>query len=178
MGRIAKLISFFRSDKNGLSISEAIINPGGDANITTEHFSDIGDDSHPLEGDYVIAVDIPGTGRMSAVGYYDQVNKPKAMPGEKRIYARKENTGVQVSEVWLQNDGSIRISNDNGNIEMKPNGDINLNGLIIKANGELESQKNIITKGDVIADTISLKTHEHPILSGSSAPGPTGVPLP
>ena len=47
----------------------------------------------------------------------------------------------------------------------------------VNLTGNLNITGNItLTDGDIISDGISLETHAHPILGGSSAPGPTGPP--
>lgn len=121
MGRIARLLSFVRVIRNGAKVSDVKVDPGGGANITAQHFAPSGDDSHPLPIDFVIIEDVEGTGRESVVGYVDPVSEPKALPGDKRIYARDEN-GVTVVEIWLKNTGEALISNDNGSVTLRPDG--------------------------------------------------------
>ena len=148
---ISKLLSFTRVVKNEANVSDVKVDPGGGANITTEHFAPPGDDSFPLPDDYVLGVDVPRSGSKAAAGYIDPKNTPKANEGDKRIYGRKAD-GISVNEVWLKNDGSVLVSNDNGSILLKQNGDINLNGVIIDTNG------NITTPATIVADTIEADT--------------------
>lgn len=122
MGRIAKLLSFVRLTRNEAKVSDVKVDPGGGPNITAEHFADAGDDAHPLITDYVALNSDSGTGRESAIGYLDPLNEPKAQPGEKRIYGRDANSGTVVVEVWLKNDGTAIVSNENGSVTLRPDG--------------------------------------------------------
>ena len=87
MGRIAKLLSFVRVTRHGIPVSDVKVDPGGGAIVTLENFSPIGDDAHPLPGDYVYGGSVEGTGRESILGYVDPLNEPTSQPGDKRIYA-------------------------------------------------------------------------------------------
>lgn len=148
MGVIAKILSFTRTVKSGENAADVKADPGGGDNLTGEHFSSPGDDSHPLENDTVFLVDTVGDGNKNAVGYMDTKNIPKSDVGEKRIYAR-DGSGAMVAEIWLKKTGSIVIDNGSGSVELEPSGDINLNGVIIDANGK-------ITAPEIVAKT-SLK---------------------
>ena len=129
MGLIARLLNFNRVTRNDdIKLSEAGVDPGGGANITCEHFSSPGDDSHPLPDDTVILVRVPRSGGHAAVGYIDTVNEGVAEPGEKRVYGRNSD-GEIVNEVHLKADGSISIGesvNGENYIEITPDGDISI----------------------------------------------------
>lgn len=168
MGRIARILSFIRSTRKSAKISDVKIDTGGGANITVEHFSTPGDDSHPLKTDYVITLETPQSGGAVAVGYLDPANDQKANEGDKRIYSR-DATGVVKAEIWLKNDGSIECTNGNGSIELRAGGNILLNGVTIAADGTVTIPTSLNLNGKEIAE------HTHAITSGSSAPGPTGV---
>lgn len=122
MGRIARLLSFVRLTRNDAKVSDVKVNPGGGPNITAEHFADAGDDAHPLITDYVALNTDSGSGRETAIGYLDPINEPKAQPGDKRIYGRDAESGAVVVEVWLKNDGTAIVSNDNGSVTLRPDG--------------------------------------------------------
>lgn len=171
---IAKLLSFVRVVRNEANVSDVKIDPGGGANITSEHFAPPGDDSFPLPGDYVLGVDVPRSGSKCAAGYIDPVNTPKANEGDKRIYGRKAD-GTLVNEVWLKNDGSILVSNDNGSIllradgsiksdngsgffELKTSGDIDLNGVNIDPSGNILCPTTIIAVTSVSSVLIEAVT--------------------
>lgn len=170
-GRIAKILSFTRTVRNGARVSDVKVDPGGGANITAEHFAPAGDDSHPLNTDYSYAAPVENTGRRVIVGYLDPKNTPKAELGDKRIYGRDPSTGVAVVEVWLKNDGTAVISNGTGTMELQPNGTFNINGVTIDITGAIVTPTSIISPS-VIANSKELAEHTHP---AGTPPGDTGV---
>lgn len=167
MGRIARLLSFVRLTKNGAKVSDVKVNPGGDPNITAEHFADAGDDSHPLITDYVALNTDTGAGRETAIGYLDPINESKAQPGDKRIYGRDADTGEVVVEVWLKNDGTAVVSNENGSVTLRPNGgtvvttpestfDAAADGSIAGANGS--GSFKLAVGGDFLVNGVTIDT--------------------
>lgn len=185
MGRIGKLLQFMRLTRRGAELSESKINTGGGALTTAEHFAPPGDDSHPLPGDWTLSVGVQGSGRESVAGYIDPSNESKAATGEKRIYARGADGG-QVAELWLKATGEATLANANGSVtlnadgsilgtngagsfNLQTSGDFVVNGVTIAANGDVTIPNSLVLAGKELAD------HDHNILSGSSAPGPTGV---
>lgn len=180
MGRIAKILSFLRVNKNGINYSDVKVDMGGGYNITVKHLSNPGDDSYPLNSDYVLLVSTRGEGKHVAIAYADTVNTSKANEGDKRIYSR-DSAGAMAAEVWLKNDGEILLSNGDGYIKLIPGGNIDLNGVIIDSSGKITSSADIITTADVKAGptAIDVVTHTH-IGSPSAAVGPvtpTGIPI-
>ncbi len=171
MGRIAKVLSFVRALRNGAKVSDVKTDFGGGANITSEHFAPVGDDSFPLKTDYALNVDVEGSGKESTVGYVDPINTPKALEGDKRIYARDASTGAVVVEVWLKSDSSAIISNSNGAIELKADGTVDINGLTIDPTGALVSPTSI-TSPSIIGNGKELVDHLHP---AGTPPGNTGT---
>lgn len=195
MGRITKLLSFSRVERNGAKISDVKIDPGGGHNITAEHFAPAGDDSFPLKSDYVVTNDILRAGGEAAIGYLDSINTPKALEGDKRIYARDANTGAVIIEIWLKNDGTGILSNANGSFTLNPDGSIKgdngsgsfelqaggdfvVNGVTIDTNGNITSPATVtaavVSAPSILANGKDVADHNHAITSGSSAPGPTG----
>jgi len=163
VGRIGTLLSFLRSDKNGTKVSQSKIDTGGGANITVDHYAPLGDDSSPLENDFVFTSEIPQSGGMVAVAYLDPKNDSKAEKGEKRIYARKADGSVS-AEIWLKSDGTIIVTNDGGDNTFNPDGSVDFaNGAKLDASGDYLSSTNI-----------SLSNHTHVGNMGSL----TGPPLP
>ncbi len=121
MGFIAKLKQFARVTRHGVDLSEGEIDLGGGDIVTAEHFEGAGGDSHPLAGDYVATVDVPRSGGQVVVGYFDPLYVPKALPGEKIIYARDDD-GVLICEVHLKNTGEAVMRNENGMFTLRPDG--------------------------------------------------------
>lgn len=166
MGLIGRVLSFTRTLRNGARVSDVKLDPGGGPNRTAQHFSPAGDDAYPMPGDYLYVGSDPQRGRVSAVGYVDPVNAPRAALGEKRIYAR-DSSGVWVVEVWLKADGTAAIANASGSVTLKPD------GAILGQNGagqfELEAAGDFVangakmtTDGDVVtSDGVSLRSHYH-----------------
>lgn len=73
-----------------------------------------------------------------------------------------------MAEIFLKQDGTIRIENDNGYVELQPSG-------LVKAN-----DAKILTDGDVeTSDGISLRNHTHPqgVDSNNDTQQITGVPI-
>ena len=110
MGILAKSLSFVRVERNGAKLSDVKVDPGGGPNVTAEHFAPIGEDAHPLPGDYVVTSDVSGTGREAVIGYVDPKNESKAQPGDKLVYSREpseDGAGRIITEQWLKNEGTI-----------------------------------------------------------------------
>ena len=166
MGLRARLLSFARVIRNSANISDVKVDTGGGVNVTAEHFASAGDDSFPLTTDYAYVSPVPTSGGFVVVGYIDPKSEPKAQAGDKRIYARKSDGALAV-EVWLKNDGSVVIANDNGSFEMEAGGDVIINGA------------KITTDGDVItASGVSLDNHPHAqgVDSANDTQVPTNAP--
>ena len=149
MGRIAKTLSFSRIEKNGAKISEVKADLGANLIKTTEHYSSAGDDSFPMVGDYIALNTDSGTGRESAIGYLDPLNEPKALSGDKRIYARDED-GVLIVEVWLKNTGEAKILNESGSVTLRADGSIKGEN----SNGSFE----LVVGGDFVVNNVTIDT--------------------
>ena len=162
MGLIAKLLSFTRVDKGGVKLSDVKLDPDGGANIIGNHFASPGDDSFPLDTDFVAAVGIRGSGSAAVLGYADPSSEPKATKGEKRIYARDPSDGATVCEVWLKSDGTILSSNDNGLIELKADG----SGLISSPGGDFEVKADGSIKGNNSAGSFELQVGGNFVVNG------------
>lgn len=173
-GLIAKLLSFTRVTKNGAKVSDVKVDRSGGDNATPEHFSSPGDDSFPITTDYVALMPVGSGSRFVTVGYVDPINEPKGTEGDKRIYARDPSDGSVVAEVWLKSDGSITGENGNGSFALQADGKFVVNGVEIDTMGNITSPTSI-SAPSVVANGKELAGHNHNILSGSSAPGPTGV---
>lgn len=78
----------------------------------------------------------------------------KAIPGFANNGLRLRNaTGIQ--SVWLKNDGSCIMANANGSIQLLANGDVNINGTIIKAGtGNVTVATSLNVAGKEIANHV------------------------
>lgn len=146
MGRIAKVLEFIRGVGGK---SDTKCDPGGGAIRQAPHAQQPGDDAHPLPGDYAVLVETPQSGGFAAVGYVDPQNTQTAGPGERRVYARTAD-GSQVVELWLKSDGSARLSNAGGYLELEAEGDVVGNGARMTRDGDV-----------VTSDGVSLRGHTH-----------------
>lgn len=156
--------------------------------MTSNHFADSGDDSHPLPGDYAATTGTLQTGVETAVGYIDPKNAPVAEPGEKRIYAR-DGSGNVIVEVHLKNDGeaivlnsgasftvrldgTIEGQNGNGFFRLDANGVFNVNGATIDTEGRITSPTQVISPLMTV-DGKELRNHTHGgVQTGGSNTGP------
>lgn len=138
MGRVGRVLSFVRSLRGTAKLSDVKVNRGGGDNRTAEHFSAPGDDSVPLPGDYAALLPQSGTGRDSVVGYLDPDNGQTATAGERRSYARDPSSGEVVSTVHQHSDGTVTITS---------NGNVNINGVIIKPNGDMVVPDSLVLNG-------------------------------
>lgn len=157
--------------ENGEPTVTIKVDPVGGANGTLDHFSAPGDDALPLPGDIVAVSDGAGTGNEQTTGCHDTKNAGKALPGEKRMYAR-DSTGKVICEVWLKGSGSIRAENQAGGyIELKDDGKVEFNGVIVDLTGEVKAPAEITAMA--AAALVTLSKHLHP-----TAMGPSGPPTP
>lgn len=170
MGRVGRLLSFVRALRGSAKLSDVKVDRGGGDNRTPEHFSSPGDDSFPLPGDFVALLPQHGTGRDSAVGYIDPKNTQTAAEGEKRIYSRNPATGAAVAELHLKNDGSAVLSNASGILTLQVNGDFNINGVIIKASGDVTMPNSLVLNGKELDG----HTHTQADDSGGNSEADTG----
>ena len=167
MGIVAKVLSFARVQIEGAELEETKGDGDGGAPRIFDHTGPGGDDSPPLPGDFLVSVDVPGSGNSAAVAYADTRNAGLALPGEKRIYGRDEN-GAIVCSIRLRRDGSIEatnaegsyklsaagvleatvttltIGNGAGTMDLAVDGTWTINGLIISPAGEITNAAGIV----------------------------------
>lgn len=202
MGFLASVVEFLRKDDQGTPTPEVKCDSGDGDPVTAGHFAPPGTDARPLPGDVAYLGDDLGKGNAQAVGYQDPNNAGLAGPGEHRIYARGSD-GAIVATAWLKSDGSIRIENDSGTLELGADGGLTItageasaslsaDGAIVltgaQAAAELAADGAINLSnaaGGVAVDpagnvafttplgTFGAGTHTH-----ASPFGPTGPPIP
>lgn len=172
---ITKILSFVRGEKGSAKVTDVEVEKGGGDVRTAQHFSAPGDDSFPCDDDYVLIASVPRSGAQAANGYLDPNTTPKAQKGDKRIYGR-DSAGSEVNQVWLKNDGSLLISNDNvaitiaaagsvrgenaaGSFEMGAGGIFTVNDVVtIDTSGNIVTPGTITAGGVVTAPTVAAAT--------------------
>lgn len=120
-GLIGKLLSFTRVERNEAKLSDLKVDVGGGDVLTAEYTNPTGEDAVPLKDDYVTLLRINRSGRVLVVGFVETDAQQTAQAGEKRFYARNEQREEMV-QLWLKNDGTALISNENGSCELRPDG--------------------------------------------------------
>jgi hypothetical protein len=179
MGLVGIVLEFSRTERNGAMVSDVKTDPGGGALLTSDHFQTAGVDSSPLPNDFAILSGIQGTGRLSATGYLDPKNLQASLAGEWRAYSRDPSSGDQVAQVWIKNDGSLLLENDNGYITLGANGVVDINGCIIGVDGNITTGGGAVVASDVTTSGgISLDGHTHPqgVDSADNTQAETGAP--
>ena len=186
-------MAFIRGERNENKVTDVKVDLGGGDIILSEHFSDAGDDSYPLDTDYALTTSIPRTGGNAVVGYLDPINEPKAQVGDKRIVGRDPNTKLVVVEVWLKSsgdalienqncsflakaDGSIQGTNSNGSFKLEVGGNFVVNNVVIDQAGNITtpeklSAKEVEADTSLVIDSKEIKDHNHP---AGTPPGNTG----
>ena len=165
INQIGRILSFRWLERLSAQIRGTTVDQGG-ANVEIETYQQPGDDAAPLPGDYAAMMQVNGTGRWLMVGALDPKNQGTAKPGERRVYGRNTNGSI-VCEIHLTNDGSVRISNSGGSINMGIDGTVNINGAIIDSGG------NIVGATVATQAGIDLDSHVHGgVKSGSDMSGP------
>lgn len=186
MGLIATILDFLSVNRNNANINDVTVKSGGNYNITAEQYIAI--DKQPLKTDYAFLVQDSGTGRHVVLGYIDPINTNEANEGEEGLKGRSPEGGAVVCRVFVRNDGSVQINNENGNFVLNPNGDFNLNGVIIDTQGNITTPASIsasldissdtsmtapqMTTNSIVADGKELSNHTHP---AGTPPGNTGA---
>jgi hypothetical protein len=157
-------------DEDGLGV-DVVFDPGGTNNATARHYAPAGVDSLPLDGDFM-ALGESGRADEYCAGYADTRNASKVAQGECRLYARSL-AGDVVFEIWLKGDGSLRVGNGVGSIDMAADGKVTINGVTFDVDGNVVAKGEITAKGATPATSVKLTTHLH--LSNT---GPTQKPTP
>jgi len=168
MGTTAVVQSFERTvddDGNGSDVKVEVA--GEDFVDSAEHFANSGDDSPPLKGDFAALDDAPGKGSQRTTGYVDSKNAGKALPGEKRIYARDAD-GVVVAELWMN--VTEKVIDVQG---LAPGWKYRLGKLEIDEDGNLTTPGEITAKAGT-PQLVTLTQHIHPTGTGPSGPATPG----
>ncbi len=153
MGRIGKVIKSFVDKLSGSSTDaqfSSVEEFAGDQR-TVQVFGPCNEDFAPPENCKTLNIPLGrGRGFLISAAYHNQQIAPVAIHGERRIYSTNQAGDTVMAEVFLKQDGTIRIENSSGYVELQPSG-------LIKAN-----DAEILADGDVVtSDGISLRDHTH-----------------
>jgi hypothetical protein len=169
---VAIVLKSERTTEDGAHVVDVEADLGGEDIATLDHFTPPGVDALPLPGDAAALSSGAGTGREQTTGYNDTKSAGKALPGEIRVYARREADGSVVCDVWLKGDGSIRGENvAGGYFELKADGSFEVNGVKISLLGAVEAPLEVTAMAAAVP--VKLSTHTHP-----TGTGPSGPPMP
>jgi len=159
MGRIGDILSVTKSKIRDAAVTLIKSNIGGGENSSDPLFSASGDDSPPLIKDDILLVEQASKGTYGAAGSLDHDNQQKAEPGEKRIYAR-DPEGLEVCEIHLKADSSIKASNSFGFIELLADGKVSINGVIFDTAQNITNITEA-TMDEAIINGVTESTHIH-----------------
>lgn len=120
-GMIGKLLSYVRAPRNGAQQSDIKLDAGGGDIRTATHAQGSGDDAVPLPGDYTVNIQVDRSGGVFTVGFVEPDALEIAQPGERRLYSRKPDR-TEAAQIWIKNDGTVLVSNENGSYTLSPDG--------------------------------------------------------
>lgn len=136
-----------------------------------------GDDSPPLPGDLVIALRLPGLGRLVVVATLSPAPSWLAEPGDRRLYSRTA-AGAPSAWAWLRSAGGAELANAAGGLELAADGTVTINGVTISPAGAIVTPSTV-TASDVEVAGVGLAAHVHGVTAlGSPTGPPTGPPAP
>lgn len=149
----------------------AMVDAGlGGSPSQVDHYEPCGLECNPVPGDKALCV--PAGPVEACAAYADARNGREGGPGDQILHGRDPSTGARVCRVKTLSDGTIEISNSAGAITLKPDGSIDLNGVVISPAGILEAP-------ELKANGIALGPHIHVApTGGGSTSGPQAPPPP
>ena len=186
MGLIGLILSFTRVQRNGAKLSDVKVDLGGGDIITAEYAQPSGSDTFPIVGDYAVLSRVPRSGGMVVVATIESDALQSATAGDHRIYSRSGRT--EAASFWLKSDGtaitanalgqnelrpdgSQKLSNAAGFVELLASGTVNINGVTISPAGLIITPTGIESPS-VKASGKELAGHLHP---AGVPPGNTGA---
>ena len=150
-GFIAKILSFTRTMRNGVPIDSLKVSRDGGITTLIDHMGPPGDDSPPLDSDYASGYPIEGTGRFVVGGYRDVLNEGTALQGEKRLYSRNLDGGIE-AVISLRRDGTVEVENASGRVTLAAEGDVEaenaLGSFALTSDGELNASVTTVSIGN------------------------------
>ena len=157
-------------------------------NFSTEYQIDEGDDGFILFSQRCIdGWKTTGGVAVNPIMRFHDMSDAVFLPGirsQVNVLTDFENNGIRLRNktgahyVWLKNDGTIELKNENGNVTMSPDGTIDANGAIITPVGAISSPVSL-SAPSIIVDGKELKDHTHIAggynISGSPVTGVSGT---
>jgi hypothetical protein len=171
MGRIGKVIKSYIDKLSGSGTNaqfSSVEEFAGDQR-TVQVFGPCNEDFAPPENCKTLNIPLGrGRGFLISAAYHNQQIEPVALPGERILYSTNQAGDTVMVKVHFKQDGTLRIENSSGYLELQPSGLIKANDAEIKTDGDIET-----------SDGISLRNHTHP--QGNDSDGDTevdtGVPI-
>lgn len=171
MGRIGKVIKSYIAKLSGSGTNaqfSSVEEFAGDQR-PVQIFGPCNEDFAPPENCKTLNIPLGrGRGFLISAAYHNQQIEPQAISGEWRKFSTNQAGDTVMAEVFLKQDGTIRIENSSGYVELAPSG-------LVKAN-----DAEIPTNGDVLtSDGKSLRNHTHPqgVDSDNDTQQNTGIPI-
>ena len=127
MGRIGTVESFKRLTRGGDKLATVRVDLGGGEFVEADMYTDGGSDAPPVRGDLAAVVPGPGTGEWLVVAFLDPSRAGVAAGGE-RITVARNAAGAVVSTITQAADGSVRMENNAGWVELAATGIVEING--------------------------------------------------
>lgn len=167
-------IGIIRKDVNGVEFTPSplievlVYFAGGD--FTIEHQLDVGNEGFILFSQRCIdGWSTTGGVADNPILRFHDMGDAVFFPGirsQPNVISTFENNGIRLRNgdgahyIWLKNDGTIELKNENGNVTMVPDGTINANGAIITPAGAVSSPVSL-SAPLIIVDGKELKDHIH-----------------
>jgi len=170
MGRIGKVIKSYIAKLSGSSTDaqhSSVEEFAGDQR-TVQIFGPCNEDFAPPENCKTLNIPLGrGRGFLVSVAYHNQKIAPVAIHGERRLYSTNQAGDTIMTEVFLKQDGTLLIKNDNASIAITPAGAIN---IISTGNTEITSAKTIINNDIDIIGSLSVSTKiDSPIIDAATS---------
>ena len=160
MGRIGRVIKSYIDKLSGSSTDAQFASVEEFANDqrTVQIFGPCNEDFAPPENCKTINIPLGrGRGFLVSAAYHNQQIVPVAVHGERRLYSTNQAGDTVMTEVFLKQDGTILIKNDNASVTIAPDGAIDIVSAVSIEETEPSKTENIGTK-EVIATTFITET--------------------
>lgn len=129
MGRIGRVITAFigRLSGSGRNAQQIAVEEFAGDERKAQVFGPCNEDFAPPEN--AETVDLPlgdGAGLLTAAAYRNGAIEPVALPGERRIFSTNAAGDTVMAEMFLKQDGTILVANNNAAIAISPAGELTI----------------------------------------------------